>query len=327
MTVIDSPLQFNVEDLYVDLRRILSDRIFLKCEGFNFAGSVKLKAALLMVTAGEDSGTLAPGATIVESSSGNMGVALSVVAASRGYRFVCVTDARSTLKCRQLMRAFGAEVHIITDGSGLGGFLGARLRRIAELRAENLDYVWLNQYANRHNWLAHYQSTGPAVARHFPDLEVLFVGAGTTGTLMGCARYFRETRPGVTIVAVDSEGSVTFGGPSAPRRIPGLGTSVRPELLDESFIDAVVYVPEEATVRICHQLARHGYLFGGSTGTVLSGAQQWLRQYRPGQDPLAVAISPDLGERYLDTVYDENWLLETYGPQVLNDLSPVSLTM
>jgi 2,3-diaminopropionate biosynthesis protein SbnA len=327
MIVIDSPLQFNVEDLYVDLRRIMPGRLFLKCEGFNFAGSVKLKAAVLMVAAGEDSGALAPGATIMESSSGNMGVALSVAAAAKGFNFVCVTDARSTLKCRQLMRAFGAQVHVITDASGLGGFLGARLRRVAELRAANPDYVWLNQYANRHNWLAHYQSTAPAIAHHFPDLEVLFVGAGTTGTLMGCARYFRETRPSVTIVAVDSEGSVTFGGASAPRRIPGLGTSVRPQLLDESCIDAVVHVPEEEAIRTCHQLARHGYLFGGSTGTVLSGAQQWLRQYRPDEDPLAVAISPDLGERYLDTVYDKNWLLETYGPQVLGDLAPVSLVM
>ncbi|MBV9313340.1 MAG: pyridoxal-phosphate dependent enzyme, partial [Pseudonocardia sp.] len=177
-------------------------------------------------------------------------------------------------------------------------------------------YVWLNQYANPNNWRAHYGTTAPAIARQFPRLDVLFVGAGTTGTLMGCARYFRQWHRPVRIVAVDSVGSVTFGGSSGRRMIPGLGTSVRPQLLDESYVDEVINVEEADTIRACHRLARRGFLFGGSTGTVVSGAMGWLIQ-RDARALTAVAIAPDLGERYLDTVYQTNWVQDLYGDDVL----------
>jgi cysteine synthase A len=175
-------------------------------------------------------------------------------------------------------------------------------------------YVWLNQYANSGNWLAHHGSTAPEIAKAFPELDVLFVGAGTTGTLMGCARYFREHRPSVRIVAVDAVGSVTFGAPASPRLIPGLGTSVRPQLLDESLVDDVVHVREEDTVKMCHRLASAGFVFGGSTGTVVSGAQRWLAD---NGATTAVAIAPDLGERYLDSVYRPEWVEQSYGSPLL----------
>jgi cysteine synthase A len=187
--------------------------------------------------------------------------------------------------------------------------------------------VWLNQYANPNNWKAHYRTTAPAIARQFPQLDVLFIGAGTTGTLMGCARFFREWHRRVQIVAVDSVGSVTFGGAPGRRLIPGLGTSIRPPLLDTFYVDDVVRVEEADTVRACHRLARHGFLFGGSTGTVVSGATSWLMEHG-GRDLTAVAIAPDLGERYLDTVYQTNWLEDLYGPDVLSseELSTSSAT-
>jgi cysteine synthase A len=146
---------------------------------------------------------------------------------------------------------------------------------------------------------------------------VLFVGAGTSGTLMGCARYFRGWHWPVRIVAVDSVGSVTFGGAPGRRMIPGLGTSVRPPLLDESYVDDVVRVEEADTIRACHRLARSGFLFGGSTGTVVSGAVAWLAQHDE-RELTSVAIAPDLGERYLDTVYQTNWLQDLYGEDVLS---------
>src|SRR5690606_39286542 len=119
------------------------------------------------------------------------------------------------------------------DASGC--FTGGRIATVRELCACGDGYVWLNQYANRNNWLAHYRGTAPAIDRQFPDLEVLFVGAGTTGTLMGCARYFRERGRPVTIVAVDAVGSVTLGGVPERRMVPGLGTSSKPALVDEEI--------------------------------------------------------------------------------------------
>lgn len=314
MTVISAPPDLPSQDIFVRLGPEFG-RLFLKCEGLNFASSVKLKSARQMVNEGEREGRIRPGATLVESSSGNMGVALSVVAASKGYRFVCVTDVRCAAASRDIMSALGAEVHVIAEPLAVGGFLAARLRLVQEL-VERDGYVWLNQYANPANWQAHYLHTAPGIANQFPDLDVLFVGAGTTGTLMGCARYFKQRRPTTRVVAVDACGSVNFGGPAGVRMIPGLGTSVRPEILDASFVDDVVHVNEVDAIRTCRRLARTGLLLGGSTGSVVAGATQWCEQHG-GQDMTAVAISPDMGERYIDTIYNDGWVKEHFGAEVL----------
>jgi cysteine synthase A len=248
-----------------------------------------------------------------------------MIAASKGYGFLCVTDSRCNLSTRHMMQAFGSQVHVVTEPDVVGGFLGARINFVRRLCASDSRYVWLNQYRNPQNWKAHFRKTAPAIARQFPQLDVLFVGAGTCGTLMGCARYFQEWHRPVQVVAVDSVGSVTFGGAPGRRMIPGLGTSVPPPMLDVSDVDDVVLVEEADTIRACHRLAGKGFLFGGSTGTVISGAMSWL-SLRGSQDLTAVAIAPDLGERYLDTVYHTNWVLDLYGEDVLSsaELAPAS---
>jgi cysteine synthase A len=320
VSVITVPQAYNEDQLYVDLRSIFGHSLYLKCEGFNFAGSIKLKAASAMVEAAEEDGTLRPGSILVESSSGNLGVALSMIAASKGYRFLCVTDPRCNVSTRQLMAALGSEVHVVTDKDHAGGYLGARIDFVRQTCESDDRYVWLNQYTNPGNWRAHYRRTAPAIASSFPQLDVLFVGAGTTGTLMGCARWFREWHRPVHVVAVDAVGSVTFGGEPRRRMVPGLGMSIKPQLLDESFVDEVVLVEEPDTIRACHRLARRGFLFGGSTGTVVSGAMSWLAR-NDASDLTAVAIAPDLGERYLDTIYQEDWLQRLFGEDVLGPVA------
>lgn len=317
MPVISAPHAFNESQLYVDLEPIFGHSLFLKCEGFNFAGSIKLKAATEMVETAERDGDLKPESILVESSSGNLGVALSMIAASKGYRFLCVTDSRCNLSTRLLMEALGSRVHTIAGLDAKGGFLGARIDYVRALCDSDDRYVWLSQYTNPGNWKAHYHKTAPEIAQHFPRLDVLFVGAGTTGTLMGCARYFRQWHRPVRIVAVDSVGSVTFGGAPGRRMIPGLGMSMPPPLLDESYVDEVIHVEEPDTIRACHRLARRGFLFGGSTGTVVSGAMRWLDDHDT-RELTAVAIAPDLGERYLDTIYQSNWLHDLYGEGMLD---------
>jgi cysteine synthase A len=331
MTVISAPEQFNTDRLFVDLRTVVGQSVYLKVEGFNFAGSVKLKAAVEMVEGAERDGTLKPGSVIIESSSGNLGVALAMISASRGYEFVCVTDNRCNLATRQLMETLGARVHVITEPSPTGGMLGARMDYVRAQVADN-GYVWLNQYANPNAWKAHYRTTGPDIAAEFTnaqtgklDIDVVFVGAGTTGTLMGVARYFADNHPNVRVVAVDAVGSVTFGGPAAPRMIPGLGTSVRPAHVDETYIHDVQLVEEVDTIRACHQLASRGFLFGGSTGTVVSGAAAWLAQNDPQGELTCVALAPDMGERYLDTIYHTNWVENIYGPDALTTSSTDTL--
>ncbi|WP_432127980.1 2,3-diaminopropionate biosynthesis protein SbnA [Streptomyces sp. bgisy082] len=316
MTVISVPQAFNEEDLYVDLGPTTGHPLFLKCEGFNFAGSIKLKAATEMVEAAERSGLLTEDSILVESSSGNLGVALSMIAAGKGYRFLCVTDSHCNLTTRLMMEALGSDVHVVSDEAGSGSLLEARLALVRALCASDDRCVWLSQYTNANNWKAHYRRTAPAIARAFPQLDTLFVGVGTTGTLMGCARFFRAWKPSVRIVAVDSVGSAIFGGVPGRRMIPGLGMSMRPPLLDEAYVDEAVAVEEADTVRTCRMLARRGFLFGGSTGTVVSGAAGWLARH-DARGTTAVAIAPDLGERYLDTIYQSNWAQALYGDDVL----------
>lgn len=327
MPVITTPHEFNEAKLYVDLQSIIGDSLFLKCEGFNFAGSIKLKAATEMVEAAERNGILTPSSILIESSSGNLGVALSMLAASKGYNFVCVTDSRCNPSARSLMEALGSEVHVIEEPADIGGLLGARINYLRARMEADDRYVWLDQHSNPGNWRAHYRTTAPSIASEFPELDVLFIGAGTTGTLMGCARYFKQWHRPVTIVAIDSVGSSTFGTKPGRRMIPGLGTSVRPPMLDESYVDDVVHVEEADTIRACHLLAKSGFLFGGSTGTVVSGAMDWLARH-PTVRRTAVALAPDLGERYLDTVYQSSWIQECYGEEVLDcveNMAPVEV--
>jgi 2,3-diaminopropionate biosynthesis protein SbnA len=318
MTIISAPNAFLEDNLYVDLQPIFGQSLFLKCEAFNFPGSVKLKAANAMVENAEKEGLLKAGSGLVESSSGNLGLALSMISASKGYEFVCVTDSRANKSIMRYMQALGARVHMITHAAADadGGLLGARIAYVRALCASDKRYVWLNQYTNPGNPNAHFKTTAPAITHDFPQLDVLFIGAGTTGTLMGCARYLREWPRRVQVVAVDSVGSITFSGVAGPRMIPGLGAAVLPPQLDKSFVDDFVLVEEADTIRTCRRMGKHGFVFGGSTGTVVCGALKWLKQHN-ANNLTAVAIAPDLGERYVDTIYNNEWVQANFGEGVV----------
>ncbi|NMO53364.1 2,3-diaminopropionate biosynthesis protein SbnA [Actinoplanes sp. TBRC 11911] len=316
MPIIAAPQDLLESEVYIDLERMLGRKMYMKTEGLNFGGSIKLRSAVGMVAAAERDGLIRSDSIIVESSSGNLGIALSVVAADKKLRFRCVTDARCNAATILVMRAFGAEVETVTEPHPTGGLLQARLDRVRELCANDPRYVWLDQYGNPANWNAHYETTAPEIAKHVPDLTVLFVGVGTGGTAIGCARYFRDTMKDVRVVAVDAAGSVTFGTPAAPRHIPGLGAGVRPPLVDPGLFDDIVHVGEMDTISACRLMSRHGFLFGGSSGTVLSGAVSWLRRHDPERRHRAVLVAPDMGERYIDTIYSDAWVQERFGRPV-----------
>lgn len=308
--IVDSPLQLQTPDLFLRLRDFADDHTaYLKVEGLNLAGSIKLKPAIHMITDLESSGAIRPGSAVIESSSGNLGVALAVVCGAKGYSFTCITDPNAPEESLALMRAYGADVVVITQRDEQGGFLGSRIAHIKARLREDPKTIWPNQYANHVNARAHCRTTAREIHEQFSDLDYLFVGAGTTGTLTGCAAYFAVNRPQVRVIAVDAVGSVTFGGRPSRRHIPGLGTSVRPAIASTDNVADIVHVAERDTVQMCRSmLDRYGLLVGGSTGTVLAG----LRQYAPRlpEDAVVVAISPDLGDRYVRTVYDPTWLAE-----------------
>jgi 2,3-diaminopropionate biosynthesis protein SbnA len=279
-----------------------------------------MKAAMSMITDLEQRGLMHERLQLIESSSGSLGVALSLICAERGYAFTCVVDPNTSAHNIKTIKAFGAKVVMIDKRDENGGFLGSRIAYINDLVAHDANFHWLNQYANPENPGAHTRTTGPAIARRFAHVDYLFIGAGTTGTLMGCVQYFRKHHPRTQIVAVDSIGSVTFGHAPKKRYIPGLGTSRRPEIYTPEGIDHFEMVDESAAVAMCRHLARsNGLMAGGSTGTVLAAVHAWRKRLPP--DALVIAISPDMGERYLDTVYDDAWVIERFGNGPLQPLA------
>lgn len=305
---------FHVLDGFLD-----RSAIYLKLEGMNPAGSIKLKPAIEMLTELEAAHAIAPGRTrIVESSSGNLGIALSIACKVKGYDFTCVSDPNINARARRYIELYGGRVIIVDKRDENGGFLHSRIEYIQQMLAQDSSCRWLNQYASPANKRAHYLRTAASIFRTFPRVDYLFVGAGTTGTLMGCVEYVEEHGLNTKVVAVDALGSVTFGFPPRKRRIPGLGTSRRPELVQPEKIHELVIVAEPDTVAMCHELLRtRGLLVGGSTGTVLAGVRAFADNIAAGDT--VVAISPDFGDRYIDTIYEPTWLAQFF-PSVLEQI-------
>lgn len=307
--IIASPLDLIFRDLFYRVRGFARGHdVFLKLEGFNVTGSIKVKTAIGLIADLERRGLAKPNeTTIVESSSGNLGIALSLVCAIKGYKFICVTDANATHANIRGMELYGAKVIVVDVRDPDGGFLQTRFKTIDNILQTVPNSIWVNQYENIANKNVHAEQTANEIAREFEKVDWIFVGAGTTGTLAGISERLRVVFPHIKIVGVEPAGSVTFGGKPGKRNIPGIGTSVRPKLADLANPDRVVAIKEEKTVETCLSFVRdHHLLVGGSTGTVLAAVQQLASEFKPGET--IVAISADLGDKYLDTVYDPAWV-------------------
>jgi N-(2-amino-2-carboxyethyl)-L-glutamate synthase len=314
--IIESPLELIFRDLFYRLPAFAgSHDVFLKLEGFSITGSIKIKTAMGLIEDLEQRGLARPNQTvIVESSSGNLGLALSLVCAIKGYEFICVTDPNANRATIRGIELYGAKVIVVNDRDPAGGFLGSRLKKIDQILRSEPNAVWLNQYANIANRNVHAEQTANEIAREFNKVDWVFVGTGTTGTFAGISERLRHEFPTIKIIAVEPAGSVTFGGVPGKRNIPGIGTSVRPKLADLADPDKVVTVDEEKTVEACLSFVRDYHLLvGGSTGTVLAAVQQLVPEFTSGDT--IVAISPDLGEKYLDTVYDPAWVESVIAPE------------
>jgi len=307
--IIESPLELIFRDLFYRLPVFAgSHDVFLKLEGFSITGSIKVKTAIALVEDLERRGVAKPNETVfIESSSGNLGLALSLVCAIKGYKFICVTDPNANRATIRGIELYGAQVILVEERDDVGGYLGTRLRTINKILKSNPNAIWLNQYANPANKNAHAEQTANEILREFEKVDWVFVGSGTTGTLGGVSERLHQEFPLIKVVAVEPTGSVTFGGEPGKRNIPGIGTSVKPKLAELAKPDKIVEIDEETTVEACLSFVRdYHLLIGGSTGTVLAAVQQLAPAFKRGDT--IVAISPDLGEKYLDTIYDPLWV-------------------
>lgn len=277
----------------------LAARIYVKLELFNPAGSVKDRVALSMIRDAEEKGLLAPGATIIEPTSGNTGIGLASIAAARGYRAIFTMPETMSIERRKLLQGYGAEI-VLTDGKA--GMDGA-IRKAEELAREMENAMVLGQFVNPANPKAHYETTGPEIWEDLEGAVDIFVaGAGTGGTVTGTGRFLKEKNPKVQVVAVEPEGSpVLSGGEKGPHGLQGIGAGFVPEILDTQIYDEVFKVKEEEAYEATRLLARkQGVLTGITSGAALHAAIALAKRPENAGKHIVV-ILPDTGERYLST--------------------------
>ena len=277
----------------------LAARIYVKLELFNPAGSVKDRVALSMIRDAEEKGLLAPGATIIEPTSGNTGIGLASIAAARGYRAIFTMPETMSIERRKLLQGYGAEI-VLTDGKA--GMDGA-IRKAEELAREMENAMVLGQFVNPANPKAHYETTGPEIWEDLEGAVDIFVaGAGTGGTVTGTGRFLKEKNQKVQVVAVEPEGSpVLSGGEKGPHGLQGIGAGFVPEILDTQIYDEVFKVKEEEAYEAARLLARkQGVLTGITSGAALHAAIALAKRPENAGKHIVV-ILPDTGERYLST--------------------------
>ncbi len=268
-------------------------RLWAKLEDMNPTGSIKDRAALKMVEQAEKDGLLRPGCTILEPTSGNTGISLAMAAKLRGYRLVCVMPENTSVERKQLLSMWGAE---IVSSPAAGGSNEA-VRVAKRLADEHPDWVMLYQYGNPANALAHYEGTGPEILEDLPTVTHFVAGLGTTGTLMGVGRFFREHKPDVRIIAAEPRyGELVYG-------LRNLDEGFVPELYDASLIDSRFSVgPRDAVRRVRELLELEGIFAGVSTGAILHAALgQAAKSVKAGERADIVFVVCDGGWKYLST--------------------------
>ncbi len=274
-------------------------KILAKLEYFNPAGSVKDRVAAAMIADAEEKGVLKPGSVIIEPTSGNTGIGLAAVAASKGYRVVLTMPETMSIERRNLLKAYGAEI-VLTDGAK--GMSGA-IERAEELAKNTPDSFLAGQFTNPVNPKAHILSTGPEIWEDTDGRVDIFVaGVGTGGTLSGVGAYLKSKNPDVKIVAVEPDKSAVLSGEGAGAHgIQGIGAGFVPDTLDTEIYDEIIKINEEDAYSAGRELARgEGILVGISSGAAVCAARK-LASRPENKGKIIVVLLPDTGERYLST--------------------------
>ena len=275
-----------------------SGNVFLKLEFFNPGGSVKDRVALNMIEDAEKKGQLQPGSTIIEPTSGNTGIGLAMIAATRGYRVILVMPDTMTVERQKLMKAYGAEVMLTPGAEGMSGSI-----KLANELAQEHGYFLTKQFDNPANPEAHVKTTAKEILSAFEGnrIDAFVAGVGTGGTLTGVGRELKKVYPEIKIYAVEpGETEILRGGVHAPHRIQGIGPGFIPSILDETVYDKVIGVDSQDALDTARDMGKtDGILVGGSAGAVIYAARKVASEL--GEESNDVTLAPDNGERYLST--------------------------
>jgi cystathionine beta-synthase len=314
MPVLETFLDAVGDTPLVRLQRVtrhVQPTILAKLEMLNPGGSVKDRIGLRMIEAAERSGRLRPGGTIVEPTSGNTGHGLAIAAAIRGYKCIFVMPDKMSQEKVALLRAYGAEV-VITP-TAVAPESPESYYRVADRLTEEIPGAFQpNQYFNRENPQAHYETTGPEIWEQTGGtLDAVVIGVGTGGTITGTGRYLKERNPDIQVVGADPEGSLYSGDTPRPYLVEGIGEDFWPETFDPEVVDRYVRVSDRESFRLARAITRQeGILVGGSSGTALAAALEVAAEMDAGAT--IVVIFPDTGRNYLSKLYSDAWLLQ-YG--------------
>ncbi|HEY6944636.1 MAG TPA: 2,3-diaminopropionate biosynthesis protein SbnA [Candidatus Acidoferrum sp.] len=282
--------------------------LFAKLEYVNPVGSIKDRAAYWILKRAAERGEICDETTVIESSSGNFACALAAFTHLVGLQFIPVIDPNISGTYESFLRRLCPTVVKVEDRDDTGGFLKTRLRKVKELCANIPNAFWTNQYGNLDAMEAHYELTAGEICADFYSLDYAFIGVSTAGTIAGVSRRLKERYPKIRVVAVDAEGSAIFGGAPRKRHIPGIGSSIVPQLLSHAKIDDIVLVSERETVQACRELLMtHGLFVGGSSGTAFAAVKRYAARMPACKHPTVLFLCADRGTPYLDTVYDSTW--------------------
>jgi cysteine synthase A len=288
---------------------------YAKLEGLNPGGSSKDRPSAAIIENALKTGAVDSNTLIVEGSSGNTGIGLAQVCAFHGLRFLCLVDPKVTQQNVDILAAYGAEIEMIdTPDPETGEFLPAKLRRIDDILDSVANSFWADQYQNQENSGAHYRTTVKEILRDLDGrmLDYLFIATATCGTIRGCLDYLTDHGYPTRVIAVDALGSQIFSNHRHDRLIPGLGSAICPKLTPAGGVYRTVHVTDIDCVVGCRRLARsEAILAGGSSGGVIRAVER-MRDEIPDKSTV-VALLPDRGERYLDTIYSDQWVRENLG--------------
>lgn len=304
-----SKLVGNTPLVNLNLDTVVPINFYAKLEYYNPTGSVKDRAANYLIKKLLRLGAIKKGHVLIESSSGNFGVALAAFSREYELDFYCVTDPNVSSANEMLIQAWSTKLIKVETPDAFGGYLINRISKVKDLLAKTKNSYWVNQYANPYNAEAYYHTLGYEICEQMESIDYVFICVSSGGTITGVSQRVKEAYPNAKVIAVDIEGSVVFGGSPSKRNIPGIGSSIVPEILKQSKIDEVVMIDEYSTIRMCQELLEKYAIFaGGSSGLVYAAVKKYFEGCRsPVVTPNVVAIFPDRGDRYCDTIYNSVW--------------------
>lgn len=283
--------------------------LFAKLEYNNLMGNIKIRPAVNIIKNAIERGDINEETIIIESSSGNLAIALALICISLDLKFVAVIDKNTNSSTEVLLQSLAYAVHKIEEPDHTGGYLINRLQKVNELLNHYSNSYWTNQYDNPDNYLSHYYGIGSEITDFFSNLDYIFVGVSSGGTITGVSMRVKEKFPNAKVIAVDIEGSAIFGARNKKRNIPGLGSSIVPKVLQHSKIDDVIHITEQEIIEGNDELLKEHLLFAGaSSGTVYKAIKKYFQSYKFKEKPNVIFICPDTGWPYIDTIYNKNWI-------------------